>query len=404
MSVDSAMLAAIEEIYGAAADESRWSQVLQHFLGLTESVAATFCVIGGSDEPRFLTFTALNFEQPFIDEYLQGMMARDPTVRHIIAHPNQRLIHDSQVITEREKDRHLYYDWHHGFSDTRHRLAGMTRLEGDASSGVTVHRTRQQGDYHSSHIQRFEALPPHLERAINLGFRLGSFSAMQRMSFELLDANPLGIIVLDESGGTLSPTAPPKTESGRRSALQKPIHRQRIHFPRGRMIEGLGQDTDDLKAETLPEMDGPFIRADDQIELHGGEAFGAGALQRISAHPARNASSPGIGGGHIAAVGDMGAAAKLVRAKVIGAEQPSRLLGDEGVSVGARPIGDRRLRRHVAGQRIGFPGPNDRLDDRPNRRSVGTARGPDDQRRGSFARGLPKLTAGLGVGPSSAWD
>ena len=104
---------------------------------------------------------------------------------------------------------HLYYDWHHGFSDTRHRLAGMTRLEGDASSGVTVHRTRQQGDYHSSHIQRFEALLPHLERAINLGFRLGSFSAMQRMSFELLDANPLGIIVLDESGGTLSPTAPP---------------------------------------------------------------------------------------------------------------------------------------------------------------------------------------------------
>ena len=203
MSVDSAMLAAIEEIYAAAADESRWSQVLRHFLDLTESVAATFCVIGGSDEPRFLTFTTLNFEQPFIDEYLQGMMAQDPTVRHIIAHPDQRLIHDSQVITEREKDRHLYYDWHHGFSDTRHRLAGMTRLEGDASSGVTVHRTRQQGDYHSSHIHRFEALLPHLERAINLGFRLGSFSAMQRMSFELLDANPLGIIVLDESGGTL---------------------------------------------------------------------------------------------------------------------------------------------------------------------------------------------------------
>ena len=198
MSVDSEILAAIEEIYAAAVDESRWPKVMQDILTLTDSVAATFCALDGADEPRFSTFITVNFEKAFIDEYIQGMMAHDPTVRHIIAHPHQRLVHDSQFITEREKDRHPYYDWHHSFSDTRHRLAGMASVGDKLSSGITVHRTRQQGDYQSRHIQRFELLLPHLERAVNLASRLGTFGAIQQMTFHLLDANPLGIIVLDE--------------------------------------------------------------------------------------------------------------------------------------------------------------------------------------------------------------
>jgi len=200
MSVDSAILATIEKLYAAALDESRWTEVMQDFLQLTDSVGATFCVIDGSDQPRFSAFATLQFEQKFIDEYLQGMMLHDPTVQYIVAHPNQRLVHDSQIISEREKDRHMYYDWHHSFSDTRHRLAGMASLEQSVTSGITVHRTRAQGDYHPAHIERFDFLLPHLERAVSIGFRLGAFGAMQQMSFQMLDANPFAIIVLDELG------------------------------------------------------------------------------------------------------------------------------------------------------------------------------------------------------------
>jgi len=203
MSVDSAILATIEKLYAAASDESLWPQVMQDFLHLTESVGATFCAIDGSDKPKFSTFSVLNFEPSFIDEYLQGMMLHDPTVQHIVAHPHQRLVHDSQLISEQEKDRHLYYDWHHRFSDTRHRLAGMASLGENLTSGITVHRTRRQGDYHPTHIQRFEFLLPHLERAVSIGFRLGTFGAAQQMSFQMLDANPVCIIVLDERGSVI---------------------------------------------------------------------------------------------------------------------------------------------------------------------------------------------------------
>lgn len=199
MSVDPTILAAIERLYAAAANENLWPQAMQDVLNVTESVGATFCVIDGSDKPRFSTFETLNFEQKFIDEYLQGMMQHDPTVQYIVAHPDQRLVHDSSFIGEREKDHLFYYDWHHSFSDTRHRLAGMASLADHLTSGITVHRTRQQGDYHPSHIERFGFLLPHLERAVSIGFRLGTFGATQQMSFQMLDANPFAIVVLDET-------------------------------------------------------------------------------------------------------------------------------------------------------------------------------------------------------------
>jgi PAS domain-containing protein len=200
MSVDTELLAAIEKLYAAAADESLWPQVMQDFLRLTDSVGATFCAIDGSEKPTFSTFATLNFEQKFTDEYLEGMMAHDPTVQYIVANPRERLVHDSRFITEQEKDRHFYYDWHHSFSDTRHRLAGMALVGENVTSGITVHRTRRQGDFHPSHIERFEALLPHMERAVSIGFRLGTFGATQQMSLQLLEANPHAVIVLDERG------------------------------------------------------------------------------------------------------------------------------------------------------------------------------------------------------------
>lgn len=200
MSVDASVLAAIEKLYAAATDESLWPQVMQDMLSLTDSVGATFCAIDGSAKPTFSAFTALNFEPNFIDEYIKVMMVHDPMVQYIVAHPHQRLVRDSQFITEREKDKHCYYDWHHRFSDTRHRLAGMACVDENITSGVTVHRTRRQGDYHPSHVERFECLLPHLERAVSIGFKLGTLGATQQVSFRLLDANPQAIIVIDEYG------------------------------------------------------------------------------------------------------------------------------------------------------------------------------------------------------------
>lgn len=203
MSTDGKILSVVEALYDAAIDETLWPKAMGQIVEITDSHAATFCVIDGSERPRLPVFMTFNFEQRFIDEYLEGMVLQDPTVQYIVAHPERRIVHDAEFITEREKDKLSYYDWHASFSDTRHRVAGMVNPAANVQSGVTLHRTRKVGDFESGHIERFQFLYRHLDRAVRIGFQLGTLGTMQRMSYELLDANPLAIFVLDDKGYVL---------------------------------------------------------------------------------------------------------------------------------------------------------------------------------------------------------
>jgi DNA-binding CsgD family transcriptional regulator len=203
VSVDDKIQSAVAALYDAALDETLWPQAMGQIVDITESHAATFCVIDGSERPRLPVFTTFNFEKRFIDEYLESMVLHDPTVQYIVAHPDRKIIHDAEFITEREKTRHFYYDWHGRFSDTRYRLAGMVSPAPKVQSGVTLHRTRKVGDFETAHIDRFRFIYRHIERAVRVGFQLGTMGTMQRMSLELLDDNPLSIFVLDAKGYVL---------------------------------------------------------------------------------------------------------------------------------------------------------------------------------------------------------
>jgi DNA-binding CsgD family transcriptional regulator len=191
-------LRVVQSFYDAAMDEALWLAALQQLTDLTGSQAATFWVLDSSPEPRLPTLTCLNFDPNFMEEYLDGMVPLDPTVRYLVAHPDEPIVHDGLVITEREKDRHAYYDWHGGHSDTRYRMVGQARPAPGVQAGVALHRTRKVGRYETEDIERFTILHRHLEQALAIGFRLGTLSAMQQCSAEALDRNTSAVLFLDE--------------------------------------------------------------------------------------------------------------------------------------------------------------------------------------------------------------
>lgn len=210
MSIDQTMLGALDLIYAAATDETLWPDVIRKIVGLADSQAISFCVLDSSNSLRHPIFHYLNVEKRsvdqsrFMDEYLGGgMMGLDPTVRHIVAHPEQCLVRDSVLLSESEKDKLAYYAWHRSFSDTRHRMAGMITPAPHIHSGITLHRTRQMGDFEARHVDQFLFLLPHIERAVNIGFQLGTLGAWQRASAEMFDANPRAILFLDSDGRVL---------------------------------------------------------------------------------------------------------------------------------------------------------------------------------------------------------
>jgi DNA-binding CsgD family transcriptional regulator len=198
MALDERLLSVIEALYEAALDETQWERALTALTRVTGSQAATFWVLDGSEQPRLPTLTCLNFDPAFIDEYQNGMVPMDPTVRYLVAHPDQPIVHDGLVISERDKERHAYYAWHGRNSDTRFRMVGQARPADGVQAGVALHRTRKVGRYEPTDIDRFALLHRHLERALTVGFRLGTLGTMQLCTTELLDGNPSGVLLLDE--------------------------------------------------------------------------------------------------------------------------------------------------------------------------------------------------------------
>jgi DNA-binding CsgD family transcriptional regulator len=195
--LDERMLAVIGTLYDAALDETLWPRALQALADYTGSQAATFWTLDSSPQPTLPLLTIFNFDPAFMREYLEGMVPEDPTVQYLVRHPNQPIVHDGLFITEREKNRLHYYDWHGRYSDTRFRMVGQTHPAGGIQAGVALHRTRQAGRYEPQDLERFAFLYKHLARALAIGFRLGSLGALQQCTASVLDSNPAAILFLN---------------------------------------------------------------------------------------------------------------------------------------------------------------------------------------------------------------
>jgi DNA-binding CsgD family transcriptional regulator len=198
MSVDERLHAVIRALYDAAMDETLWPGALKELTDLTGSQGASFWVLDGSDQPRLPVFTPFNFDPKFIEAYLDSMVPLDPTNLYLARHPEQPIVHDGLVITEREKDRSAYYDWQGQHSDIRFRMVGQVRPAPGVQAGVALHRTGRVGRYESDDLERFSVLYGHLEKALAIGFRLGALGALQQCTTELLDRNPAAVLLLDE--------------------------------------------------------------------------------------------------------------------------------------------------------------------------------------------------------------
>lgn len=195
--LDQRMFAVIDTLYDAALDETLWPRALQALTEYTGSQAGTFWTLDSSPQPTLPLLTTFNFDVAFTREYLNGMVPEDPTVQYLVRHPARAIVHDGMFITEREKDRLYYYDWHGRRSDTRFRMVGQTRPASGVQSGVALHRTRRAGRYEPRDVERFAFIYHHLARALAIGVRLGSLGALQQCTSSVLDSNPAAILFLN---------------------------------------------------------------------------------------------------------------------------------------------------------------------------------------------------------------
>lgn len=194
-------LAAIAALYDAALDDRLWPDALRKLTEVTGSQASSFWVLDRSS-PSLLhpTFITINFDRRAVDEYLAGMAALDPTVRYLVAHPRETVVHDGMLGSGRDEETRCYLDWHERSVETRFRLVGQCTLAEGLQAGVALHRAPSAGRYGITDIERFRLLHDHLRRALTVGMKVGSLTSLQRLGEALLDRSSAAIFLLDLAG------------------------------------------------------------------------------------------------------------------------------------------------------------------------------------------------------------
>ncbi|HVW70020.1 MAG TPA: helix-turn-helix transcriptional regulator [Steroidobacteraceae bacterium] len=191
------MLTAIAAVYDAALDENLWPAALAQFTQMTGSQASSFWVLDGNDRSLHPTFVTINFDRRAVDDYVGGLASLDPTVRYLLAHPQEPIVHDGMLPPGDDEDTRTYLDWHVRSVETQYRLVGQARLGTMLQAGIALHRTRKAGRYEQSDIRQFAFMHEHLQRALRFGVRLGSLTSTQQVTTALLDRNVAAVVLLD---------------------------------------------------------------------------------------------------------------------------------------------------------------------------------------------------------------
>ena len=192
--------AAVAALYDAALDASLWPDALRILTELTASQASSFWVLDSTAESCLPTFVTINFDKSMVDEYLAGMARLDPTVRYLLAHPGESIVHDGMLGHYHDEQTRCYLDWHERKIETRFRMVGQCDMGCGLQAGIALHRVSGTGRYSAEEIERFAMLREHLRRALAIGARLGSLTSLRQLGADVLDRSSAAILLLDTRG------------------------------------------------------------------------------------------------------------------------------------------------------------------------------------------------------------
>ncbi len=194
------MAAAIAALYAAAAGAIPWEQALDRVLEVVGFEGAALWAL-----PRFFDVTAgrsiwHRLDPAILDDYIGHYNQIDPR-RLLMDDPiGNRICFDYRSFAESEIDRNEYYAWYQPASGMRYHVGGFGRPDLPFFTGVTLHRPKSYGHASEAEIDRFRLLFDHLERALEVAYRLSLDQGIAAGLADLSLTETTGCVFLDRGG------------------------------------------------------------------------------------------------------------------------------------------------------------------------------------------------------------
>jgi len=201
------LIAAIEAIYAAAADPSRWPSTLELIAKSFDDVGAI--LIYGRDDGSFGVIESPSLRQVSAD-YAQGWSDRD--LRAIRARERgyffkRDVITDRDLMTDEDMETHPFYaDFlrRHGL---RYFAAATVSPDLHIEVAVSVQRAMGRPEYSDEELAFLERLAPHIETSLRLSIHLMDAKAMNSGMGTAMARIGIGVFALDAMGRVVASNA-----------------------------------------------------------------------------------------------------------------------------------------------------------------------------------------------------
>jgi DNA-binding CsgD family transcriptional regulator len=191
----------IGDIYDAALEPDGWPHLPQILANVTDGDSANVAIV---HESGVVDAVSYGVPAEALARYRGHYYRVNPMIPAAIARDLVRhTVRMSDIMPDLEfQQTEFYFDFARVFDTVRGLAGGLAQIAPGYVAEIGIHRRNGASDFTSCHIDRLEALRPHVFRALQLRLRLGLIPSAQ-LGFTVLDALAIACIVCDAGGRIL---------------------------------------------------------------------------------------------------------------------------------------------------------------------------------------------------------
>lgn len=201
--------ALIAAIYEASLEPARWQAFMLRFGAALRSPASIIWVNDFAQHSVDLdaglgSFGASHgFAEADLNSFAQHYCQRNVWLQDESLHQAGMVVNSSELFADaRLPSTEWFGDWLRP-QDLFYSCAAVVEKQQDRSFNVTLLRARGEGGYSAQELGLVQALMPHLQTAFAIHRRLCRTQALQSASLAVLEALPMGVLLIDEKAELL---------------------------------------------------------------------------------------------------------------------------------------------------------------------------------------------------------
>lgn len=201
MTYDSKFVDLVTDIYDAALEPSLWKSTLFRIGDYFNAQGGLLIGFSWASEAVSLFEAAPG--DPVFQEMYRTKYARNPWGDRAILQPIGHGFTTDDLVDLSSLKRTEYYEEHLKPQEIIHGVVACLAGNRDFLAGITIHRSEKCGRFERTERERWQAIIPHIQRAVQLQLRAEGWNPLHTGAQHALDELALGVILLGPNGTVL---------------------------------------------------------------------------------------------------------------------------------------------------------------------------------------------------------